>query len=247
MRVCTNKAHQITGGKHTLSREICKVCGKCAEECWARAIEFIGKDVTVEEVRAEVLHDRQFYKTSGGGMTLSGGEPTAQIEFTTALLKAVKKDGINCCIETCGLCRPEDLRMITPFINLFLFDMKETDDKLHRKFTGVSNELIISNLKMLHAEKAKIRLRLPLIPGLNDRPEHFKNIALLVKKLPHLSGIEIMPYHSLGKSKNQRLGIQEKTKLPDNAVDEATIYKWIDDLDALGIKTLDWETKAGRS
>lgn len=238
MRVCAAKAHQLKDGRHILSRDICKVCGKCAEECWTRAIELIGRDITVGEAVKEVLRDRQFYETSGGGMTLSGGEPTSQIEFTAALLKAVKGEGINCCIETCGSCPPEKLKKILPLVDLFLFDLKETNDKLHREFTGVSNELIISNLKMLHAEKAKICLRLPVIPGLNDRPDHFKGIASLVKKLPHLSGIEVMPYHSLGKSKNRRLGIQEKTKLSDNSVDKETVCKWIDDLAALGVKTV---------
>ncbi|MDD5704872.1 MAG: glycyl-radical enzyme activating protein [Kiritimatiellae bacterium] len=225
-RNCPHGAHVMEEGRHVLRRERCARCGVCAAQCYARAIEAIGRTVSVEEVLAEVLKDRMFYEQSGGGMTLSGGEPLMQIEFTEALLAAAKTAGLHTCVETCGFAAWEKLARIRDKVDLFLYDLKETDDALHRKYTGVPLEPILENLRRLHDAGAKIVLRLPIVPSLNDRPEHFAAVARLRAELPGLIDAEVMPYHRLGVSKRERLGMPGETFGRIEMPDEATVARW---------------------
>ena len=133
--------------------------------------------MTVPQVLEEVLKDLPFYKTSGGGMTLSGGEPTLQIDFIDALLRAAKAASLHSCIETSGHCDYQRLHRLLPNVDLWLFDWKESDPIRHKQYCGVDNRQITDNLRRLHADGAAIRLRCPIIPGYNDRPDHFEGIA----------------------------------------------------------------------
>ena len=219
-RACERGAHKTaaepgadgaaSGGKHTLDREVCVVCGACTEECYAKALELVGRDVTVEEALDDVLRDRPFYETSGGGMTLSGGEPLMQIEFTEALLRAAKGAGLHCVVETCGFAGRDRFERILPHVDLFLYDIKEMDPARHQELTGVPNGLILANLRSLHDAGAAVLVRLPIIPGLNDRDGHFRALAGLARSLPNLLGFEVMPYHRLGTSKLNRFGLEDK-------------------------------------
>ena len=225
-RACANSAHRMEEHVHVLDRDACVVCGTCAEECYANALEIAGKDVTVGEVMDEVVRDRPFYETSNGGMTLSGGEPLFQIEFTEALLHAAKAEGLDCCVETCGFGATEDLRRLLPLVDLFLFDVKETDPERHKEFTGVDVAPIIENLRMLHAEGATVLLRCPIIPGYNDNTGHFPAVAKLAASLPRLKGVELMPYHALGESKVERFGLNPSARAKSKAPDDATVARW---------------------
>ena len=225
-RSCPHGAHVMAEERHVFLRERCQRCGVCAEQCYARAIEVIGRLVTVEDVLAEVLKDRVFYEQSGGGMTLSGGEPLMQIAFTEALLAAAKSAGLHTCVETCGFAAWEPLARIRDKVNLFLFDLKETDDARHREYTGVPLAPILENLRKLHDTGAKIVLRLPIIPTLNDRPEHFAAVARLRRGLPGLTDVEIMPYHRLGVGKRDRLGLPGEGFGVIEMPDEATVARW---------------------
>jgi len=205
-RVCPNKCHIMKNDRHEFNRELCARCGLCARECHAQALEIVGKSMTVDEVMADVLKDRPFYQTSGGGLTLSGGEPMSQFEFSKALLRRAKKDKINTAVETCGYAPFALYAAMLDDVDLFLYDCKETDPVLHKKFTGVDNVLILENLCAIDERGKKIILRCPIIPGLNDRDDHFDGIAALTNKLKHIVEIHVLPYHPLGESKSERLG-----------------------------------------
>ena len=223
LQVCPQGAHAFIDGVHFLDRKKCLVCGTCVQECYSGALEIVGRESTVEEVMATVLRDRPFYEYSGGGMTLSGGEPTLQIDFCEALLRSAKDEGLNTGLETCGFSPYDRLERLLPLVDLFLFDLKETDSDLHRKYTGVGNKLILDTLRRLHEAKARLLLRCPIVPGLNDRADHFEALAQMARELPRLEGIEIMPYHALGTDKRERLGLDQGAfyQVPEKATIEA--------------------------
>lgn len=187
-------------------RSTCRSCGRCTEKCYAGARELIGRAAPVEEVIAEVMKDRVFYENSGGGMTVSGGEPLFQPEFTSALLAAAKRAGLHCCLDTCGFASWKKIELLLKDVDLFLYDLKESDPELHRKYTGVPLEPILENLARIDAAGGELILRCPAIPGLNDRDEHADGIARIANTLVHVREINIMPYHPLGESKRVRIG-----------------------------------------
>ncbi len=223
---CKRGGHIFGEASHSYLRESCIMCGECAKECLTDALEVVGREASVDEVIADVMRDKIFYDNSGGGMTLSGGEPMAQFEFTYGLLKAAKEKGLHTCIETCGFAKSENYAKIVPLIDIFLFDYKETDPVRHKEYTGVDNRLILENLKMLDEMGAKIILRCPIIPTLNDREEHFKGIADMANSLKNVLEINIEPYHPLGSGKSETLGKEYALKeltFPE----EATVTEWI--------------------
>jgi len=154
----------------------------------------------------EVMKDAIYYKSSGGGLTLSGGEPLFQFSFTLELLKRAKENGLHTCVETCGYAKPKEIKEILPYTDLFLFDFKETNPLLHQKFTGLNNQMIVENLLKLDAMDKQIILCCPIIPGLNDRTEHFEGIAHMADQLTNISEVRIKPYHSMGGTKYALLG-----------------------------------------
>ena len=204
--VCERGCHTV-GEIHEFRRDACAACGRCAAVCPEEALRLAGRRVTVEEVLAYVLRDRPFYETSGGGMTLSGGEPMAQLPFVRALLTAAKAAGLHTAMETCGYAPWEQYREVAPLVDLFLYDFKETDDARHRRYTGVSNVQILENLRRLDGIGAEIVLRCPIIPSYNDTEAHFSGIAATANALHGIREIHVEPYHPLGKSKAEALGI----------------------------------------
>jgi pyruvate formate lyase activating enzyme len=235
---CPQHAHAMQGDQHALDRSLCRACAACTEKCYAEAIEVIGREMTVEEVLKEVLKDRPFYETSGGGMTLSGGEPLLQAEFCAALLGRAKEERLHCCLETSGFAPYASIELLRPYTDLFLYDVKETDPERHRQFTGVPNELILANLQRLHDAGAPILVRLPLIPGTNDTPANFAGIAALARQIPHVRGFEIMPYHRLGEGKLERLGLDAAERIVAETPTRETVEQWIAALLALGVPVI---------
>ena len=234
---CKMGNHIFENNEHTYNRANCTACGECTLECYTNALEKAGKKMTTDEVIKEVLKDKVFYDTSGGGITLSGGEPMMQLDFALGLLKTAKQNNLNTAIETCGFTKEENLIKIAEYTDIFLFDYKLTNCKLHKKYTGVSNELIISNLKKLDEIGAKIILRCPIIPKINDTDEHFDGIAKIANSLKNIIEINIEPYHPLGSSKSKLLDIEYK--LEDiGFTDEETVSQWIDKIKANTIKTV---------
>lgn len=168
--------------------------------------ETVGYSATVDDIMHEVIRDLSFYKQSGGGMTLSGGEPLYQADFTLALLQAAKAQGIHTCVETSGYASYSTLRRILPYTDLFLYDWKETNEDRHTKYTGVSNATICKNLIALDASGAASILRCPIIPGYNDNTEHYMGIAALANSLHNIKAVNILPYHTMGSHKAETLG-----------------------------------------
>lgn len=167
--------------------------------------ETVGKTVTAEEVFQEVKQDAAFYDTSGGGVTVSGGEPLLQPKFTAEILRLCRENGIHTAMETSGFAGRPALEMVLLYCDLVLFDIKETDAENHRKYTGVPQEPILENLRIINDAGIPFILRLPIIPGLNDRREHFEKVKALAKTWKHCRNIQVMPYHTLGQYKYQKL------------------------------------------
>ena len=180
-------------------------------ESWLREPEpdgeaVIGREVSVSELMEEILVDRTFYRTSGGGVTLTGGEPMMQFPFLRELLAAAKAEKISTALDTCGFAPWEEYREILGLIDLFLYDFKAADSIRHRELTGVENELILENLCRLNEAGAVIFLRCPLVPGVNDSPEHLAAIAGWAERLSGVEEVTLEPYHPLGMEKAERLG-----------------------------------------
>ena len=203
---CPHGCHTVTAEGHTYDRDACTCCGSCVQACYFCALEMVGREMTAEQVVAEAERDRVFFETSGGGITLSGGEPLFQPAFSEAILKLARQLGLSTCVETSGFCSEEVMRRVMEHVDLFLYDVKEIDPQRHLEFTGVRNELILRNLRMLSGAGRQMILRCPLIPGKNDRREHALAIASLADSLNGILGIELEPYHPLGVSKSLRLG-----------------------------------------
>ena len=177
-------------------------------KCPHAAVRSVGRWRSVESVLREVSEDMPFYASSGGGMTISGGEPMQQFEFTRALLTAAKAARISTCLDTSGYASTRRYIALLPFVDLFLFDYKATDSDKHRTFTGVPNERILANLHKLLAHGAQIILRCPLVPGVNDDEGNLAGIADLSRRYPQFAGVEIMPFHNLGREKWRGLGVE---------------------------------------
>lgn len=195
--ICPEAAHELADGKHIFNRSLCEKKFKCAEVCDTGALEISGAKMTVYEIIDIVYSDFDFYKNSGGGLTLSGGEPLSQPEFCSALLEAALEKDIDTCMETSGFCKPEIFSEIIKKLNHLFFDLKETDNELHKKYTGVGREIILDNLETAAKSDIDLTLRCPIIPGLNDREDHFEKIALTALEYK-IRKVELKRYHSLG-------------------------------------------------
>lgn len=217
-------AHIYASAPHTVDRSLCTACGKCTELCPTQALALTGRDMTAEQIMREILRDRAFYGDSGGGLTLSGGEPLMQFDFTLSLLRAAKENGLHTCLETCGFSEKEKLLQAAAYTDLFLYDWKCTDPSLHKRYTGADNEKILDNLRALDALGAAVILRCPIIPDVNDTDAHFSGIAALANSLACVKAVEIEPYHALGTDKAQRLG---KTQTRFSAPTACDVEKWL--------------------
>ena len=177
----------------------CAACGRCVKACEGAAREIAGRPAAVDEIIETVVRDKAFYETSGGGLTLSGGEPLAQPEFCLALLAAAKERGIHTAIETCGFAKPGIIEVVLPFTDLMIFDVKGIDEETHKKNTGVSNRLILENAKRLMERGAAVLFRMPYIPGCNDH--ELAAVRAFTDGFP----LELMPYHAVASGKYKAL------------------------------------------
>lgn len=189
-------------------RRNCIVCGACADACPSEARRAVGRDATVGEMVEVIMRDEPFYRYSGGGATLSGGEPLAQPEFATSLLRELKELGLHTAIETSGLARWEMLKRVQHDVDLFMYDLKVIDERRHVELCGVSNELILDNARRLSESGADIVFRTPLIPGLNDSDEAVRQLGEFVLSLPNTHRLELMAYHRIGAGKYEALGLE---------------------------------------
>lgn len=224
-QICDNNSHSFRDNLHSFNLEKCDGCGKCVEVCQNKALDIVGKKLSTEQVMKEIEKDTVFYQTSSGGVTVSGGEPLCQPEFTAELLKKCKGKGIHTAIETSGFGDLNSFETVIRFCDLVLFDIKETDEKNHKRFTGVSLKKIYDNLNCLNKSGVDFVVRLPIIPGLNDREEHFYNIKNLIEGMQSCKGVEVMPYHILGVYKYAQLQ-REYLCVDIKEPTQKTINKW---------------------
>lgn len=190
----------------------CDLCGVCVDVCYAEARQIIGKQMTVAQVLAEIERDVPFYDSSAGGVTFSGGEPLQQRSFLAALLRACKRNEIHTTLDTCGFAAWETFELIRHDVDVFLYDLKLMDDERHRRFTGVSNRLILENLSRLAEEHHRVILRMPVIPNVNTDAENIRQVGEFASRLPSLERIDLLPYHQAGAEKYNRLS--QEYRLP---------------------------------
>jgi pyruvate formate lyase activating enzyme len=190
----------------TVDRSKCDNCGKCAEACTAKALYMCGTDYTVDEIMQRVRRDVPFFKKSGGGVTVSGGECLCQPEFLLELLKRCKAEGIHTAVDTTGFAKWEVIEPILPYTDLFLLDIKGIDPEKHKKIVGVPNDLILANARKIAAAGGKFQIRIPVIPLYNDSEKAFDDMGRFIKELGDaVEVVQLLPYHNLGVVKWERL------------------------------------------
>jgi pyruvate formate lyase activating enzyme len=202
---CPHGAVAWVEGAPETNRAACEACGTCTRDCYAEAREVAGREMTVEQVLDAVERDRPFYEESGGGVTLSGGEPLLQADFTAELLRGARQRGLHTALDTCGHAPWEVFERLRADVDLFLYDLKLIDPARHRHYTGVGSERIIANLRSLSHLGHRIALRIPIVPGITDDADNIRALCDLAAGLPHLARVDLLPYHRTGVDKYSRL------------------------------------------
>lgn len=208
---CGNGAVTAADGKVYTDRELCRGCGECVDGCMRNARQLCGRGYSVGELAEELLKDRAFYETSGGGVTLSGGEPLVQdMDYLERLMGTLCGRGISVNVDTCGAVAFERLERVMPYTDRFLFDLKLLDEDKHREYTGRDNGLILENLKLLSGKGARIWIRIPVIGGVNDEAEELERMAGFLSENVRAEQINLIPYHNTGSGKYVHLGREYK-------------------------------------
>lgn len=209
VEACPQKALQLSKDGIVIDTKLCDLAGNCAEVCPTKATEISGKRLLVSEVMETVLKDQLIMDQSGGGVTFSGGEPMLQGDFLLALLKECKTMGIHRVVDTTGFTSKEQLLKIAEYTDLFLYDLKHMDSETHRKWTGVPNEQILANLRLLSEQKAQLQIRLPLVGGVNSDEKNLRAMAAFLADLPGGKvDVNILPYHNIMTGKYHKLGLE---------------------------------------
>lgn len=234
--VCAPGGHVVTPDGHTLHLAGCTRCGHCVDACYAGALEMVGSRMTVEEVLAVVRRDVPFYQNSGGGMTLSGGEPLMQFAFSQALLEGARAEAMHTAIETTAFAPWERLQELRPLVDLFLVDLKHTDDARHQALTGVSNTRILEHIRRMMYEAWPMILRIPWVPTMNADDLFLEGLEAFVTAVPRPPLVEFMPYHRLGIGKWTALGGESPIDGEIPAATPEQIAPWAERLRAHGIE-----------
>jgi pyruvate formate lyase activating enzyme len=206
LSACPRGVFSVSGGRRVIDRGKCGLCGACVKACGQGALRIAGKDYTAGDVMREVLGDKNFYKNSGGGVTLSGGEPLVQHEFVMDLLGRLKNAGIHTAVDTCGCVSPEHLRRSAGLADLYLLDIKTFSPELHKKLTGMDNRKVMESLNILTRAGSRIYIRIPLVAGINDTKEDVGAIAQRLAENSRVALVELLAYHPMGTSKYASLG-----------------------------------------
>lgn len=210
--ICTSNASTLTVGSDrrpvlTLDRTKCQNCQKCVPVCTSGARGIVGQALSLDEIMQEAVADRPFFANSGGGVTISGGEPLLYPEFTLELARRLKSAHIHCAMETSCFAPWEKIEPLLEYVDLFLVDIKTLDAEKHKTIVGWPLDVILKNIEMLTEHKANIRIHLPIIPGFNNSPEDYHAIIEYLRKLfDRISGIDVLPYHCYAENKYTLLG-----------------------------------------
>ncbi|MEE0839340.1 MAG: glycyl-radical enzyme activating protein [Acutalibacteraceae bacterium] len=206
INVCKNNAHQFAGGKHTFIRDLCTGCGNCETVCLGEALKLHGKEITVDQLLPILLEDVDYYKNTGGGVTLSGGECLCQADFCAELLKILKAEGINTAVDTCGFVPRSTLEKVIDYTDTFLYDIKAIDEDVHIKCTGQSNKIILDNLSYLDSLGKNIEIRIPYVPGFNS--DQIEKARDYLQSFKNISEVKILPYHNYAEYKYTALELE---------------------------------------
>jgi glycyl-radical enzyme activating protein len=222
LAACPVGAINMNAGEDRIIRDKCNLCMACVEACPYEALQRVGEIVTPQEIADRVSSDKPFFDRSGGGVTVSGGEPLAQPDFTAEVMRICHEKGINTCLDTSGYASPEALKKVLPHADLVLLDIKHMDSKKHEEWTGVPNEIILENAKTIAKEK-DMRISIPLIPGFNDDEENIRKTAEFAKSIG-VKNIDVEPFHKLGDGKYIAIGMKSPygdfTDISEEKVDE---------------------------
>ena len=235
---CPNGAHQLRGGEHVIDRERCTGCGACASTCYATALMKKGYVATVDEVMEQILADKPYFEESGGGVTLSGGEPLLQPQFAAELLRRCKAEGLHTAVQTAGNVPFESLEILLPHLDMIMYDVKGYAQSIYQWHIRGNRERILDNLhKLDETFTGTLAVRTPVVGTVNDTDEEIGNIALMLAELQHLSYYQLMPYHALGKAKYDALdeafeesfytpSPERMTQLEDLASQYVTVFNY---------------------
>ncbi len=207
IEACPSNVLSISVEKKVQRDHRCQRCGICVEICPALAHEATGWEASVDEVMVEIKKDIPFYDKSGGGVTFSGGEPLTQPDFLVALLEECGKIGIHRAVDSCAFAKTELLLKVANHTEMFLFDLKHMDSEKHRKFTGVPNEKILENIQAVANGETKVRIRIPLISGVNSDEQNLTESGAFLMALPGVDSVDVLPYHWAATAKYKKLGM----------------------------------------
>ncbi len=214
--VCS--AHRFSEGEHVYERAHCVCCGKCADVCLGEALTFYGRALSPEEALTLLTEDEIFYHSSGGGVTLSGGEPLQQADFCRELLRLLKRKGIHTAVDTCGFAGKGEVDKIIDDTDVFLYDMKFYDEKKHIQYTGCTNKPIIENLKYIDGKGKPVEIRIPLIPAVND--DQIAPIGRFLAVLNHISKVKLLPYYTFSSFKYEALEMENTLPVAETPGDQ---------------------------
>jgi pyruvate formate lyase activating enzyme len=232
MEICPSGAVEKKGNTFNRKMELCTDCGHCVPGCPTKARVMSGKLMDVSEIMDVVRKDALFYANSDGGVTIGGGEPTAGGDFLLDLLRACRDEAFDVCVDTCGFCPPEFFGEVTALADLFLFDCKHMDPEQHKRLTGQDNTLILANLRTALASGVQTRVRVPLMPGLNDTEENIRAMAALLHEYG-VKEVDVLPYHAFGRNKYAALR-KEYPDLP--AYEDGKLHEVLDRFASRGLK-----------
>ena len=203
--VCQSGAHKMESGKHSYERDLCTLCGTCEIVCPQKALKLYGKTTTIDALLPILTEDREFFLVSGGGITLSGGEPLLQSNFCAALLEKLKYENIHTAVDTCGAVDFTAVEHVMPYTDVFLYDVKAIDESVHIACTGASNRQILDNLQHLGKLNMPVEIRIPLVPGMND--DELPAIAAFLSTVSSVVKVRILSYHPYAAGKYRGMGI----------------------------------------
>ncbi len=234
--VCPNGAHYMDEDNiHRFDRKKCKVCGLCTDACYGKNLIVYGDYVTVEGIIDRLLEDKDFYDSSNGGVTLSGGECLLQADFCAELLERLKNEGVHTAVDTCGFVLKDAFDKVMPYTDLFLYDMKAFDEDVHIKCTGQSNKIILENLKYLDENNTKIEIRIPFVPQYNK--DQIEKIGKFLAELKNITGVRILPYHNFAGTKYKSLDMEDT--LPANLPTDEELEEAKQTISKIGLKILE--------